>query len=103
MFTKLQPAIAADKKESNKTLNQQIENLSFGLEEIILLRELDKKFTHANPRIGRCTMKSCNNHATHWLTRSNVDYCQSDMVCNQHANIWMQVKDLISESSLNRN
>jgi hypothetical protein len=103
MSPNFKPASAPYKGKNNKTLNQQIENLSFGLEEIILLRELDKRFTHANPRIGKCTMKSCNNYATYWLTRNNLDYCQSDMVCNQHANIWMQVKDLISESSLNRN
>jgi hypothetical protein len=93
MSPKFQPAIAANKRE----------NLSCGLEEIILLRELDKKFTHANPKVGKCTIESCNNHATHWLTRRNVDYCQSDMVCNHHANIWMQVKDLICDRSLNRN
>lgn len=103
MSTKTQPAIASSKRESNKVLNSQIVNLSLGLEEIIQIRELDKKYTQANPKRGRCTMEGCTNQATHWLTRSNVNYCQSDMVCNQDAIIWMQVKDLIFQSSPNRN
>jgi hypothetical protein len=103
MSTKLQPAILLHRTEGNKTLNQPIENLSFGLEEIILIRELDKRHTHANLIRCRCTMEGCTNQATHWLTRNNIDYCQSDMVCNKDAIIWMQVKELISESALNRN
>lgn len=103
MFTKPQLAIALYKKESSKVLNQPRVNLSFGLEEIIQIRELDKRHTHANPRKGRCTMEGCNNQATHWLTRNNSDYCQSDMVCHKDATIWMQVKELISESSSSRN
>lgn len=103
MFTKPQLAIALYRKENSKVLNQPRENLFLGLEEIIQIRELDKKHTHANLRRGRCTMEACNNQATHWLTRNNVDYCQSDMVCHKHAIIWMQVKELISESSLSRN
>lgn len=94
MYTKLQPTIAPSKRENNKALNQQ-KNLSYGLKKIIQIRELDKRLTHANPKRGKCTMEGCHNCATHWLTRSNVDYCQSDMVCNKDAIIWMQVKDLI--------
>lgn len=85
--------------EDKKTIKQQIANLSFGLHEIIQIRELDKRYTHANPRKGRCNMEQCTNLATHWITRNNANYCQSDMACNQHALIWMQVKDLISDSS----
>jgi hypothetical protein len=103
MSIKLQPAISLHKTGGIKALNQPIENLSFGLEEIISIRELDKRHTYANPTKGKCTMEGCNNQATHWLTRNNVDYCQSDMVCNKDAIIWMQVKELISESALNRN
>jgi hypothetical protein len=103
MFSKEQLAIALHKKESSKVLNQPRENLFLGLEEIIQIRELDKRHTHANPRRGRCTMEGCTNQATHWLTRNNSNYCQSDMVCHKDAIIWMQVKELISESSLSRN
>ncbi|MFM2310986.1 MAG: hypothetical protein RLZZ04_262 [Cyanobacteriota bacterium] len=85
--------------KDNKVIKQQIANLSFGLNEIIQIRELDKRYTHANPRRGRCNMEKCNNLATHWITRNNANYCQSDMACNQHALIWIQVKDLISDSS----
>jgi hypothetical protein len=92
-------AIALYHPENNKVIEQQIANLSFGLDEIIQIRELDKRYTHANPRKGRCNMEECTNFATHWITRNNANYCQSDMACNQHALIWMQVKDLISDSS----
>lgn len=96
MFSKDQLAIALLKKKSSKILDQPRENLSLGLEEIIQIRELDKRYTHANPRAGRCTMEGCTNQATHWLTRNNLNYCQSDMVCHKDAIIWMQVKELIS-------
>lgn len=95
MYTKLEPAIASSNRKSNKALNKQIKNLSYGLKKIIQIRELDQRLTHANPKRCRCTMEGCHNYATHWLTRSNVDYCQSDMVCNKDAIIWMQVKNLI--------
>lgn len=64
---------------------------------IIQVRELDKKYTHANSNSGKCTLDNCSHHPTHWLTRQNADYCQSDMVCHQHAKIWMQVKNLVSK------
>ncbi|PSB06926.1 hypothetical protein C7B62_21475 [Pleurocapsa sp. CCALA 161] len=98
MYTKLLLKTAPSKRENNKTLNQP-KNLSYGLNKIIEIRELDKRLTHANPKRGKCTMEGCDNCATHWLTRSNVDYCQSDMVCNKDAIIWMQVKDLIDRQS----
>lgn len=63
---------------------------------IIQVRELDKRYTHANPKLGKCTLDCCQNNSTHWLTRQNAEYCQSDMVCHQHAKIWMQVRDLVS-------
>jgi hypothetical protein len=91
--------IASSHSKDNRVIEQQIANLSFGLDEIIQIRELDKKYTHANPRKGRCNMDQCTNLATHWITRNNANYCQSDMACNQHALIWTQVKDLISDSS----
>lgn len=94
MYTKLQATIAPPQKESKKTLNQP-KNLSYGLKKIIQIRELDKRLTYTNLKRGKCTMEGCDNYATHWLTRSNVDYCQSDMVCNKDAIIWKQVKDLI--------
>jgi hypothetical protein len=91
--------ITSYQPENNKVIKQQIANLSFGLDEIIQIRELDKRYTHANPRKGRCNMEKCKNLATHWITRNNANYCQSDMACNLHALIWIQVKDLISDSS----
>lgn len=103
-ITRSQLAIALYNPEDNKIIKQQFANLSFGLNEIIQIRELDKRYTHANPRKGRCNMEQCTNLATHWITRNNANYCQSDMACNQHALIWMQVKDLICDSSsLNSN
>lgn len=94
-----QREITSYHSKDNKFMEQQIANLSFGLNEIIQIRELDKRYTHANPRKGRCNMEECTNLATHWITRNNANYCQSDMACNQHALIWIQVKDLISNSS----
>jgi hypothetical protein len=101
MSTELQSAIASRHQGKGKVnlIDQQIANLSFGIEEIIQIRELDKKYTHASHKKGKCNLKGCNNQATHWLTRRNSDYCRSDLACNQHAMIWMQVKDLISESA----
>ncbi|MEO1690212.1 MAG: hypothetical protein AAFR63_01605 [Cyanobacteria bacterium J06631_6] len=64
----------------------------------IEIRELDRRYTHANPKKGLCTMEGCNHKATHWLTRINANQCQSDMVCNHHAAIWIKVKYLISQS-----
>lgn len=66
--------------------------------EQIKIRELDKKYTHANHKRGKCTVKHCTNNATHWLTRQNSEYCRSDMVCNLHAAIWMEVKSLIAHN-----
>lgn len=86
-------------QELVKELAVQVENLSSELKNTVEIRELDKRYTYANPKQGKCTMESCSNNATHWLTRQSADYCQSDMVCNQHAMIWMQVRDLISQSS----
>jgi hypothetical protein len=94
-----QSLISSSDSEAKKVREQKIANLSFGLDEIIQIRELDKRYTHANPRKGRCYMEQCTNLATHWITRNNANYCQSDMACNQHTLIWMQVKDLISDSS----
>ncbi len=65
----------------------------------IEIRELSKQYTYANPKQGMCMMACCTNKATHWLTRNNANYCQSDMICHQHAIIWKQVRDLISSSS----
>ena len=61
----------------------------------IEVRELDKRYTYANPKQGKCTMPGCNIIATHWLTRQSKSYCQSDMICNQHAILWTQIKDLL--------
>ncbi len=82
-----------------KELSMKVGNLSSNLENIVEIRELDKRYTYANPKQSKCTVECCTNNATHWLTRQSTDYCQSDMVCNQHAMIWMQVKNLISQSS----
>jgi hypothetical protein len=102
MSTELQSAIASCHQENGKVnlIDQQIANLSFGIEEIIQIRELDKKYTHVKHKRGKCNLEGCNNNkATHWLTRCNSDYCRTDMACNLHAVIWMQVRDLISESA----
>jgi|GEM_PF-5324533 len=77
----------------------QIENIASELQEtitIIKIRELNKRYTHANPKSGRCTQDCCPNVSTHWLTRENSDYCQSDMICNQHAKLWMEIRDLLT-------
>ena len=84
----------------------QVNNLSFQVNQlpaellttstVIQVRELDKRYTHANPKLGKCTLDGCQNCSTHWLTRQNADYCQSDMICNQHAQMWMEVQDLVS-------
>ena len=79
-------------------LAAQVGNLLSKLEDTVEIRELDKRYTHANPKHGKCTMEGCTNNATHWLTRQSTDYCQSDMICNQHAITWIQVKNLISQS-----
>jgi hypothetical protein len=101
MTTELQSAIASRHQGDDKVnfIDQQIANLSFGLEEIIQIRELDKRYTHANHKRGKCNLEGCNDKATHWLTRRNSDYCRSDMICTQHVMVWIQVKDLISESA----
>ncbi|NJK57646.1 MAG: hypothetical protein HC939_17420 [Pleurocapsa sp. SU_5_0] len=101
MSTEPQSAIASPYQEKGKVdiIDQEIANLSSEIEEAIQIRELDKRYTHANHKKGRCNLEGCDNQATHWLTRSNADYCRSDMVCNLHATIWMQVKDLISQSA----
>lgn len=109
MYTKTQSTITLYKTQiNNEVINQhqyldKREKISFTLKESIKIREIDKRYTYANPKKGKCTMDCCNNQGTHWLTRNNENYCQSDIVCNQHANIWMQVKDLISKSSVARN
>ncbi|MGB5633730.1 MAG: hypothetical protein WBM44_27875 [Waterburya sp.] len=82
-------------QEIFENLATQVENLSSELEHRIEIRELDKRSTQANPKGSKCTIDCCSNDSTHWLTRQSKDYCQSDMVCNEHAMIWMQVKDLI--------
>ena len=64
----------------------------------IKIKELHKKYTHANPKREKCTVESCSNNATHWLTRQNSEYCQSDMICNHHASIWLQVKNLLAQT-----
>ena len=90
-------------QELLQELVSQVDNLDYlssKLDNKVVIRELDKRYTHANPKRGKCTIECCSNNATHWLTRTSTDYCQSDMVCNQHAMIWMQVKNLISQSPL---
>jgi hypothetical protein len=104
MTTELQSAIASRHQGNDKVnfIDQQIANLPFGLDEFIQIQELDKKYTHANHKRSKCNLcniEGCKNKATHWLTRRNSDYCRSDLVCNQHAMVWMQVKNLISESA----
>lgn len=81
--------------ENNFDLAQQLTNPVPQTEHKIEVRELDKRYTHANPKQGKCNMPDCNNVATHWLTRQSKNYCQSDMICNQHAILWQQVKDLL--------
>ena len=81
--------------ENNSDLAQQLTNPIPQAEQKIEIRELDKRYTHANPKQGKCTMPGCNHVATHWLTRQSKNYCQSDMICNQHAILWRQVKDLL--------
>ncbi|MEM6613407.1 MAG: hypothetical protein AAF652_14340 [Cyanobacteria bacterium P01_C01_bin.72] len=71
-------------------------NLPSNQEETVEIRELDPKYTRANRKKARCTIPGCDNPATHWLTRINANYCQSDMVCHHHATIWMTVRYLIS-------
>lgn len=95
MSNKTQKMIAKANQSHSKLSRQTIENSVFENKEIIQIRELDKRYTHANPNRGKCIVESCTNSSTHWLTRQNTHYCQSDMVCNQHAMLWMQVKELI--------
>lgn len=78
----------------------EVKPLASKPENTIKLRELDKRSTYANSKQGKCTMSNCTNKVTHWLTRQNADYCQSDMICHQHAVIWMQVKNLVSSTLL---
>ena len=78
-----------------RDLDRILENTSLELY-CIKVRELDKRYTYANLKRGKCTMDSCQNHATHWLTRYNQTCCQSDMVCHQHAKLWMEIKNIIN-------
>jgi hypothetical protein len=52
-----------------------LENTSLELY-CIKVRELDKRYTYANPKQGKCKMNSCQNNATHWLILNpvRVDY-----------------------------
>lgn len=89
--------------ESNENVElsdqQSLQSLATRNKDQISIKELNKKYTYANPKRGKCTVKSCSNNATHWLTRQNDEYCQSDMVCNHHASIWIQVKNLLSQTT----
>ena len=92
-------------RNKQKELFFQVNNLSVELQKtvtVVQVRELDKRYTYANPNRGRCTIDCCLNISTHWLTRYNSDYCQSDMICNQHAQMWMQVRDLVSSEEDNK-
>lgn len=77
---------------------QSLRNLTTRNKDQIKIREIQKRYTQFNLNISKCTVKLCSNNATHWLTRQNAEYCQSDMVCEYHAKIWMQVKNLISQA-----
>ncbi|MEM8674752.1 MAG: hypothetical protein AAGF83_12885 [Cyanobacteria bacterium P01_G01_bin.67] len=88
-------AIENFEAETIQNLAQQVANTSSELKCKIEVRELDKRYTYANPKQGKCTMSCCDNIATHWLTRQSKEYCQSDMICNKHAILWTQVKNLI--------
>ena len=77
----------------------QIQNLASEFKQnitTIKVREIDKRYTHANLNFGRCTQDCCSNISSHWLTRQNSDYCQSDLICNRHAKLWTQVRDLLA-------
>ena len=91
----LQAPILDSKAEISSNLAQQLTEPLSQLNNKVEVRELDKRYTYANPKQGKCAMPSCNSIATHWLTRQSKDYCQSDMICNQHAILWAQVKDLL--------
>ncbi|MEO1669724.1 MAG: hypothetical protein AAFR77_02890 [Cyanobacteria bacterium J06631_2] len=94
MSNQSQAEIAFTRQEKHKISNSP-DNTLCG-EETIEIHELDHKYTNANLKEARCTMVGCDNQATHWLTRINANYCQSDMVCHHHATIWMKVRYLIS-------
>lgn len=63
-------------------------------QETIFIREIDKRYTYAKFRQG-CALDNCDRKASFWLTRSNQYYCQSDLVCAQHAQTWYEVKKLL--------
>jgi len=65
---------------------------------LVKIRELDKRYMTENYKPAKCTMENCSRNATHWLTRQNSEYCQSDMVCSFHSEIWMEVKSLIAQN-----
>lgn len=65
--------------------------------ETIIIRVLDKRYTYARYQCG-CAMDGCQKKPTHWLTRSNQYYCQSDLICSRHARIWYQVKKLLGNN-----
>ena len=89
MSLPIQTTIQDYQVEKNCNLAQQLTNPIS--QEEIKVRELDKRYTYANPKQGKCTMPNCNNIATHWLTRQSKDYCQSDMICTQHGVLWTQI------------
>jgi hypothetical protein len=64
------------------------------IHETIKLRELDKRYTYANLRAG-CAFDGCDRAASHWLTRTCDHYCQSDLVCPKHAQLWLEVKYIL--------
>ena len=84
----------------NVEFNEQkaLKDFSTQNQDQIRIKEIDNKYTQANLKREKCTVKSCSNNATHWLTRQNSEYCQSDMICNHHASIWMQVKNLLAQT-----
>ena len=95
MSNQSQAEIALIRYAKVKSLKSS-ENPPDNQEETVEIRELDPKYKHSDRKTARCTMPGCDNPATHWLTRINGNYCQSDMVCQHHAAIWMKVRYLIS-------
>ncbi|MGD1919194.1 MAG: hypothetical protein ACFCAD_10055 [Pleurocapsa sp.] len=99
MSPKSNGTVKKPKRELEQDLANKVKNQPSEIKQKIEIRELDKRYTYANPKRGTCTIDSCDKKATHWLTRQNADYCQSDMICHQHAILWMDIKELISQSS----
>ncbi len=99
MQSKSSTVIRLDSHRTTQSSTEHKASFSSKPGDEIEIRELNKQYTYANPKEGMCLMACCTNKATHWLTRNNANYCQSDMICHQHAVIWKQVRDLISSSS----